>query len=167
MNEDLMQDILEGFAELPADTFAEGPQSGADSGDGTPISANGRTGPFESQPVQGFSGVQFAPDNSGALWFLSDNGFGAQANSADYLLRIYQVDPNFTGIEDGDGIVEVQDFIQLWDPDNLISFNIINEETEDRLLTGGDFDIESFVIDEQWRHLDWGRVRSLCVALRF
>ena len=148
MNEDLMQDILEGFAELPADTFAEGPQSGADSGDGTPIEANGRTGPFESQPVQGFSGVQFAPDNSGAFWFLSDNGFGAQDNSADYLLRIYQVDPNFTGVEDGDGSVEVQDFIQLSDPNNLISFDIINED-EDRLLTGGDFDIESFVIDEQ------------------
>jgi hypothetical protein len=149
MNEDLMQDILEGFAELPADTFAEGPQSGADSGDGTPISANERTGPFESQPVQGFSGVQFAPDNSGAFWFLSDNGFGAQDNSADYLLRIYQVDPNFTGVEDGDGSVEVQDFIQLSDPNSLIPFDIINEETEDRLLTGGDFDIESFVIDER------------------
>ena len=148
MNEDLMQDILKGFAELPADTFAEGPQSGADSGDGTPIEANGRTGPFDSQPVQGFSGVQFAPDNSGALWFLSDNGFGAQDNSADYLLRIYQVDPNFTGVEDGDGSVEVQDFIQLWDPDNLIPFDITNEDTEDRLLTGSDFDVESFVIDD-------------------
>ena len=148
MNEDLMQDILEGFASLPADTFAEGPPSGADSGDGTPIEANGRTGPFDGQPVQGFSGVQFAPDNSGAFWFLSDNGFGAQDNSTDYLLRIYQVDPNFTGVEDGDGSVEVQDFIQLSDPDNLIPFDIINED-EDRLLTGGDFDIESFVIDDR------------------
>ena len=48
---------LKGFASLPADTFAEGPPSGADSGDGTPISANGRTGPFDSQPVQGFIAV--------------------------------------------------------------------------------------------------------------
>jgi glycerophosphoryl diester phosphodiesterase len=148
MSEDSIQGILVGFAELPADTFAEGSTSGADSGDGTPIDVNGRTGPFESQPVQGFSGVQFAPDNSGALWFLSDNGFGAKSNSADYLLRIYQVDPNFTGdLEGGDGSIEVQNFIQLSDPNNLIPFDIINEDTEDRLLTGSDFDPESFAID--------------------
>ena len=146
--EESMQGTLEGFAVLPADTFAEGPPSGADSGDGTPIDANGRTGPFESQPVQGFSGVQFAPDGNGAFWFLSDNGFGAQTNSADYLLRIYQVDPSFTGdLEDGDGI-EIQNFLQLADPNSLIPFDIINEETEERLLTGADFDIESFVIDD-------------------
>ena len=28
----------------------------------------------DGQPVQGFSGVQFAPGNTGAFWFLSDNG---------------------------------------------------------------------------------------------
>jgi hypothetical protein len=148
MSEEVMQGTLASFAELPADTFAEGPISGADSGNGTPIDANGRTGPFVSQPVQGFSGVQFAPDNSGTLWFLSDNGFGAKSNSADYLLRIYQVDPNFTGdLENGDGSIEVQNFIQLADPNNLIPFDIINEDTEERLLTGSDFDIESFTID--------------------
>jgi hypothetical protein len=148
MSEESRQGTLAGFAELPADTFAEGPQSGADSGDGTPIDENGRTGPFASQPVQGFSGVQFAPGNSGAFWFLSDNGFGAKSNSADYLLRIYQVDPNFTGdLENGDGSIKVQNLIQLSDPNNLISFDIINEDTEDRLLTGSDFDIESFSID--------------------
>ena len=144
-----MQGTLAGFASLSADTFAEGPQSGADNGSGEPISANGRTGPFDGQPVQGFSGVQFAPGGNGAFWFLSDNGFGAQSNSTDYLLRLYQVDPSFTGdIENGDGSIEVQGFVQLSDPNNLIPFDIINEETEDRLLTGGDFDIESFVIDE-------------------
>ena len=143
-----MANELAGFASLPADTFAEGPQSGANDGEGNPIEANGRTGPFDGQPVQGFSGVQFAPDNTGAFWFLSDNGFGAQDNSTDYLLRIYQVDPNFTGIEDGDSSVEIEDFIQLSDPDNLIDFDIINEDSEERLLTGGDFDVESFVIDD-------------------
>ena len=83
-----------------------------------------------------------------AFWFLSDNGFGAQDNSTDYLLRIYQVDPNFTGVEDGDGSIEIEDFIQLWDPENLIDFDIINEDSEERLLTGGDFDVESFIIDD-------------------
>lgn len=143
-----MSNELNSFASLPADTFAEGPNSGGDSGDGTPIDANGRTGPFDGQPVQGFSGVQFAPSGNGSFWFLSDNGFGAQENSKDYLLRLYQVDPNFVGAENGDGSVEIEGFVQLSDPNNLIPFDIINEDTEKRQLTGGDFDIESFVIDD-------------------
>ncbi len=139
---------LTGFASLEADTFAPGPQSGADGGNGQPISANGRTGPFDNQPVQGFSGVQFAPGGDGSYWFLSDNGFGAQSNSADYLLRLYQVDPNFAGTENGDGSIDVEAFIQLSDPDNLIPFDITNQGTSERFLTGADFDIESFVIDK-------------------
>ncbi|MEM9537223.1 MAG: alkaline phosphatase, partial [Cyanobacteria bacterium P01_E01_bin.45] len=139
---------LEGFASLPADTFAEGPPAGGDDGDGNPIDANGRTGPFDGQPVQGFSGVQFAPGGDGStFWFLSDNGFGAKANSSDYLLRLYQVDPDFVGSEGGDGDVDVQGFVQLSDPDNLIPFDIQNESSSDRHLTGSDFDIESFTID--------------------
>ncbi|MGF1537059.1 MAG: glycerophosphodiester phosphodiesterase family protein [Elainellaceae cyanobacterium] len=144
---------LEGFASLPADTFAEGPQSGTDNGNIDaiariqPISANGRTGPFDGQPVQGFSAVQFAPDSEGGtFWFLSDNGFGGEANSTDYLLRLYQVAPSFNGL-DGDGSVEVQGFVSLSDPDGLIPFEIENGGTEERLLTGTDFDIESFVLD--------------------
>jgi hypothetical protein len=142
-----MNNELTSFAYLPADTFAEGPSAGGDSGDGTSIDANGRTGPFDGQPVQGFSGVQFAPDGSGAFWFLSDNGFGAQENSADYLLRLYQADPSFAGGENGNGSIEIQNFVQLADPDNLIPFNIVNEDTEERLLTGADFDPESFTLD--------------------
>jgi len=131
---------LVGFASLPADTFAEGPPAG------NGIAANGRTGPFEGQPVQGFSGVQFADKNS--FWFLSDNGFGNKANSSDYRLRIYKVDPDFAGFEEGDASVLVEDFIQLSDPNGLIPFDITNEGTVDRLLTGSDFDIESFVLDD-------------------
>jgi glycerophosphoryl diester phosphodiesterase len=130
---------LIGFSSLPADTFANGP----DSGNG--ISGNGRTGPFTGQPVQGFSGVQFADDNS--FYFLSDNGFGSKDNSADYLLRIYHVDPDFKGTENGDGSVDILGFIQLSDPDNKVPFSIVNEGTGERLLTGADFDIESIVID--------------------
>ncbi|MGB7376675.1 MAG: glycerophosphodiester phosphodiesterase family protein [Rivularia sp. (in: cyanobacteria)] len=136
-----MADVkLTGFASLPADTFAEGPPAGAD------ISANGRTGPFKGQPVQGFSGVQFAPNSDGSYWFLSDNGFGSKNNSADYLLRIYQLNPDFKQKNEGDGTIEVENFIQFSDPDNLIPFNIVNEDSGQRLLTGADFDIESFVI---------------------
>lgn len=144
--QDVAQDVTElsGYASLPADTFAEGPPTGEG------IDANGRTGPFEGPPVQGFSAVQFAPGGDGsAYWFLSDNGFGSKANSADYLLRIYQVDPSFTGAEGGDGSVEVQGFVQLSDPDNLIPFDIHNEGSTERNLTGSDFDVESFVIDSK------------------
>jgi glycerophosphoryl diester phosphodiesterase len=130
--------ILKGFAFLPADTFAEGPPSGAFITGNT----NDRTVPFLAQPVQGFSGVQVADDNT--FWFLSDNGFGAKNNSADYLLRIYRVDPSFRGAEAGNGSVKILNFIQLSDPNGNIPFPIVNEDTGDRLLTGADFDIESF-----------------------
>lgn len=131
---------LVGFASLPADTFADGPPAGEG------ISANGRTGPFAGQPVQGFSGVQFAPGVDGSFWFLSDNGFGAKNNSADYLLRIYQVRPDFKQPSGaGDASVEVQSFIQLSDPFHQVPFPIVNEGT--RLLTGADFDVESIAID--------------------
>lgn len=140
---------LIGFAVLAADTFAEGPPAGGDRGDGNPIDANGRTGPFPGQPVQGFSGVQFAPGASGSFWFLSDNGFGNKVNSSDYLLRIYQVDPDFRTRKKGSAGVEVEGFVQLRDPNHRIPYDIINEGTQDRLLTGSDFDIESFVIDRR------------------
>ncbi|MBW4423579.1 MAG: esterase-like activity of phytase family protein [Nostoc desertorum CM1-VF14] len=131
---------LVGFASLPADTYGDGPVSGEE------ISANGRTGPFPGQPIQGFSGVQFA--NNDSLYFLSDNGYGSKDNSEDFLLRIHRLDPNFKGTENGDGTVKVLDYIQLSDPDNKIPFQIVNEGTSDRLLTGADFDIESFVFDK-------------------
>lgn len=96
---------LKGFAVLPADTFAEGPPAGEG------ISANDRTGPFEGQPVQGFSGVQFAPGSDGSsFWFLSDNGFGAKDNSADYLLRIYQLKPDFLDAENQPTPITVGNF---------------------------------------------------------
>ena len=135
---------LKGFASLPADTFSEGPKSGAALTNPT----NGRTTPFSGQPVQGFSGVQFAPGGDGSVfWFLADNGFGAKGNSADFLLRLYQLNPNFAGTESGDRSVAVQGFIQLSDPNKLVPFDIVNKSSAKRELTGADFDVESFVFD--------------------
>jgi glycerophosphoryl diester phosphodiesterase len=133
---------LKGFSVLPADTFAPGPQSGKFITGTT----NGRTLPFPGQPVQGFSGVQFA--SSTTFWFMPDNGFGAKNNSADFLLRIYQVDPSFQGAEpNGNGTVSIlPNFIQFSDPNKKVPFKIVNDSTNDRLLTGADFDIESFNI---------------------
>jgi glycerophosphoryl diester phosphodiesterase len=131
---------LKGFASLPADTFAPG----APSGKSIVGTTNGRTIPFTSQPVQGFSAVQFA-DAAGNYWFMPDNGFGSKANSNDFLLRIYNANPSFQGLG-GDGTIKVGNFIQLSDPDKKAGFSIVNNNTTDRLLTGADFDIESFVI---------------------
>jgi glycerophosphoryl diester phosphodiesterase len=132
---------LKGYASLPADTFAAGPKSGA----AITGNLNGKTIPFPSQPVQGLSGVQVADANS--FWYLADNGYGAKGNSADFLLRLYRIDPNFQGYDpQGDGSVKVLNFVQFSDPDKKVPFAITNQTTTDRLLTGADFDLESFTI---------------------
>ena len=133
---------LVGFSSLPADTFLPGLPGGS----GNAISSGNRETPFDQQPVQGFSGVQFSED--GNYWFLSDNGYGAKGNSADYLLRVFEVDPNFQTEDGGTGAAEVLDFIQLSDPNDLIPFDIVQEGTTERLLTGADFDIESLVVTD-------------------
>ncbi len=133
-------DVLVGRAVLPADTFAEGPTSGATLGAG-PI--NGREVPFEdSQPVQGFSAI--LDNGDGTYSMMSDNGFGSLENSADYHLRVYQIRPEFKTAEGGSGEIEILGFIELHDPDEHIPWTITNFFTEDRILTGADFDIESF-----------------------
>lgn len=138
---------LAGFAALPADTFAAGPPAGTNDGTGKPISANGRTGPFPGQPVQGFSGVQAVPAAPGRFLFLSDNGFGGKSSSADYRLRAYELDLNFATARTRESSVSVGTFIQFSDPDRKVPFPIVNENTRERILTGADFDIESFAID--------------------
>jgi len=81
---------LAGFASMPADTFAPGPTSGQFAS-----SANGRTLPLvDKQPVQGFSAVLPGPV-AGTFQVMPDNGFGAKSNSADTLLRLYTVQPDF------------------------------------------------------------------------
>jgi glycerophosphoryl diester phosphodiesterase len=135
------QVVLKGYASLPADTFAAGPKSGA----AITGNLNGKTIPFPSQPVQGFSAVQVADGNS--FWYMPDNGYGAKGNSADFLLRVYRVDPSFQGYEaGGDGSIKILDFVQFSDPDKKVPFNIVNQTTNDRLLTGADFDLESLTI---------------------
>lgn len=133
---------LVGFAVLPADTFADGLASS--SYRQTP-GLRTNPAPFSSQPVQGFSAIQFGPQ-SGSYWVLSDNGLGSKANSPDYPLRLYLVTPRARTPQGGSGDVQVNCFIQLRDPNRLVPFPILNENTPDRLLTGYDFDPESFVI---------------------
>ena len=126
--------ILEGRAVLAADTFAPGPPSG--SGLDADEIVGGREAPFKGQPVGGVSAVLDA--GGGEYLVMADNGFEKRGNSADFLLRLYRIHPDFGG-----GDVRVLSYIQLRDPDDRIPFEITNENTADRFLTGADFDIEA------------------------
>jgi hypothetical protein len=154
-------------AVLPSDTFATGPTSGQFATDG-----NGVATPFiNRQPVQGFSAVLPGPDR-GTFLVMSDNGFGNKANSPDALLRVDAVKPNFadgtvapvnrlTGSELSE--FTSQSYFTLSDPWHKVPFPIVADGSvypgtptgggsiavdpsirAGRLLTGGDFDIESF-----------------------
>jgi glycerophosphoryl diester phosphodiesterase len=126
---------LIGRTVLPARTFAPGPPSGA-----RISAANGVSVPFASQPVQGFSAI--LPAGHGDELAMPDNGYGALENSADFDLRVYRIHPNFFN-----GRISVKDFIELRDPDHKLPFTIVNEYSQERVLTGADFDVESLQRD--------------------
>jgi hypothetical protein len=133
---------LQGRAVLPADTLAPGPPSGA----ALKGTINGITFPLPSQPVQGFSAVMSGRE-PGEYLAMPDNGYGGKANSRDFLIRAYYIEPDFKTARGGSGTIEVRDFIQFSDPDNLIGFPIVREGTSERYLTGGDIDPESLQRD--------------------
>ncbi|WP_348228172.1 esterase-like activity of phytase family protein [Trichocoleus desertorum] len=160
---------LVGRAVLPANTFAPGPTSGQ------LISATNEVSvPFvEKLPVQGFSAVLPGP-KPGTFLVLSDNGYGAKANSPDYPLRFYAVEPDFASghvfpvnLKTGGRLSQFsrQSFISLSDRRNQTGFPIVAEQNiypgsiapsqpqgipvaatikSRRLLTGADFDLEAF-----------------------
>lgn len=131
------QATLTALAILPANTFTIGPPSGA----WLRADALGQA-QFLSQPVQGVSALWPA---DGDEWFaLSDNGYGAKTNSADYLLRIYRLAVEWGGASTA-GTVVLRSFVQLADPDRKLPFPIIREATDERWLTGADLDPESMV----------------------
>jgi glycerophosphoryl diester phosphodiesterase len=132
--------VLTGFAVLPADTFADGPPSGAWlRGDAIGVPQ------FPSQPVQGISALWPATASGATEWFaLSDNGFGAKVNSSDYLLRIYRLSIAWS-ITAVPGRINTRPFIQIADPDRKLPFPIARESTPERWLTGADLDPESLV----------------------
>ncbi len=159
---------LEGWALMPANTFADGPTSGqfASGAGGNPLPL------LNKQPVQGFSAVLAGP-TAGSYYFMPDNGFGAKENSGDTLLRIYAVTPDFKTATGGTGAVSAANYqtgaavggftsssyITLSDPNNLLSIKVQADYSRyynsaanplvdasirsGRLLTGADLDIES------------------------
>jgi len=155
-------------AVLPADSFSTGPTSGQFAS-----GANGKVLPLiNKQPVQGFSAVLPGP-KKGTYLVMSDNGFGARSNSADALLRVTAMKPNFETGEvtpvnrfTGEELSSFtpDSFMTLRDPNHKVPFPIVADGANypntptgggapipvdpaikaGRLLTGSDFDIESF-----------------------
>jgi hypothetical protein len=132
------EDALEKRAILPADATAPAPWNGA--ADAEPAPA-----PGSRQPVGGFSALLDAPGKD-VYWAMPDNGFGNKQNSRSFILRVYRVRAEWETARGGAGDVEILDWIDLRDPDEQIPFAIVREGSEDRLLTGGDFDPESMRI---------------------
>ncbi|MFZ2974868.1 MAG: esterase-like activity of phytase family protein [Ferribacterium limneticum] len=166
---------LIGWAMLPAATFADGPTSGQFTG-ANPYATN--LPPYaDMQPVQGFSGVLAGPEK-GTFLVMTDNGFGAQANSADTLLRVYAIQPEFKTPSGGSGTLSAVNFtlgsvlsnfsnpsrITLNDANHKLDMtiqadldNYYNDPAKPavdpgikfgRLLTGADLDIESMRRDK-------------------
>lgn len=161
---------LTGWAMLPADTFADGPTSGQFT-NANPYGTH--LPPYAGrQPVQGFSGVLTGPTRD-TVRVIADNGFGAQANSADTLLRAYTLRLQWRTARGGSGTVAPADWhsgsparnfgrrtrLSLNDANQQLGLPIQADQTHyygnpanppvdeairaGRLLTGADLDIES------------------------
>lgn len=153
--EERVDATLAGFASLPALTLTPPPDdapsevdlSGKFSVGDVPVrkaeqeEQNGIARPFAGQPVQGLSGFAAARGTEGSLFVMMDNGFGNKRNSSDVLLGFLELTADFET-----GKIEVRDRVWLQDPDFVVPFRIVQEGTERRYLTGGDFDPESLQI---------------------
>ena len=113
-----------------------GPPSGALA---TP--ANGRTGPFPGQVIPGFSGI--VDNGDGTFWGDARQRLRRQGQLGRLPAAAVPRDAGLGDRRRRAGEIEVGEFISLRDPDHRIPFPIVNEATPERLLTGGDFDIES------------------------
>ena len=153
---------LNGWAEIPSTYRHPGPVSGQF----TTGPVNGVTPPYQGQPIPGFSGI-IPSTRPGSFFGLPDNGFGAQGNSADFVLGFYSITPSFKTRGDGTtsrGPVAVHRFTPFSDPSGLLDlayitdgpvYNRVNYYAtgspipvdqsirNGRLLTGADFDVES------------------------
>ncbi|MDO9103725.1 MAG: esterase-like activity of phytase family protein [Methylovulum sp.] len=130
---------LTAFALMPANTFAVGPTSGQFAGTG----AGGNSLPLiKKQPVQGVSAILHGPTHN-SYYIMQDNGFGAKTNSADTILRVFAVRPDFK-TWDGSNVVgsgEIspvnfltgdvlpsftkESFISLRDPNHKLGFTTV------------------------------------------
>jgi hypothetical protein len=143
--------VLVAHGLLPSSIFEAGPTSGQ-----FIKSANGVDVPFEKlQPVQGFSAML----HLGGTRYLvmTDNGYGGKKDSPDHVLRLFEIELGFQN--EGEEVM-ISRSIALRDPDLKVGFPIVADMEfspdgegrirvdpaihDERLLTGSDFDIESF-----------------------
>lgn len=154
--------MLSGWAEISSLYRQPGPVSGQFT-----AANNGVTPPFAGQPIPGFSGIIPSPTR-GRYIGLPDNGYGAQTNSADFVIGFYEFTPSFKTRGNGTtsrGAVAVNSFTPFSDPNGLLDRSYITDGpvylrqnyypapaaqipvdpaiTTGRLLTGADFDVES------------------------
>ncbi|MCJ8519221.1 hypothetical protein ABID21_002056 [Pseudorhizobium tarimense] len=115
------------------------------------VRTTGLSLPFDGQPIQGFSGIKTMPD--GTFWSLSDNGFGSKINSSDAALMLHNIRFDWES-----GTVERINTVFLSDPDKKAPFPIVLEGSDNRYLTGADFDVESIqpVADGFWVGEEFG-----------
>jgi hypothetical protein len=104
----------------------------------TAAERNGVKVPFPAQPVLGISSM--IPADRGMWYALADNGYGRRENSADFQLSIYGIDPRF-GNSAGARLVAS---VQLRDSNQHVPWAITDSRS--RILTGADFDPESFAL---------------------
>ncbi|WP_159712917.1 esterase-like activity of phytase family protein [Geminicoccus flavidas] len=118
---------------------------------GGQIRPTGLAFPLVGQPVQGFSGIRSLGGDR--FLVLTDNGFGAKANSADALLMFHELQADWAS-----GRVRRVRTTFLHDPDRVVPFRIATETTAERYLTGADFDPESIqsVGDRYWIGEEFG-----------
>ena len=153
---------LSGWAEIPSTYRHPGPVSGQFAGP-----ANGVMPPYAGQPIPGFSGM-IPSLTPGTFIALPDNGFGAQGNSADFVIGFYEVTPAFKTFGDGRtsrGPVAIHGFTPFSDPRGYLDASFIASGPvyartnyypppavqiavdpsirNRRWLTGADFDVES------------------------
>jgi glycerophosphoryl diester phosphodiesterase len=152
---------LTGWAEIPSTYRHPGPTSGQF----TTGPVNGVTPPYVGQPIPGFSGM-IPGLTAGVFTSLPDNGFGAQTNSADFVIGLYEVTPAIKKTGDGTtsrGPVTINSRLNFSDPNMLATADYITDGPvyartnyyggsaiavdpaikTGKLLTGADFDVES------------------------
>lgn len=148
---------------LPARTYVPGSEPSGVFTAGSPAV----TSPYPGQPVQGFSATHRLADGTSLV--MSDNGYGAKANSGDFILSVHRIRPNAVQLPTAVGAAPAHSAtsaylgtpIRLSDPDNRIPWPTWRDggcaaattkpagytcPAPDRLLTGWDFDIESMQI---------------------
>jgi hypothetical protein len=139
---------LVGRAVLPAEIYRPGSApSGAffSPSDRATARTNGisvpDTGPaLPAQPVQGFSAL-IPTRTRGEYWALSDNGYGARGNSADFELFVHRVRPHLQQGAAAPGTVDVLGGFALSDPFRKISWRIVCDPTRGSDLPPFDFNV--------------------------